>query len=296
MSLANQYLWRTRHTLDAKHASSTVLDPVMGDNGRLYVDPAIPAVYRTLLPHADLILPNAFEAATLAETEITDLPSVLRAISVLHKRYKVPHVVVTSLRLSATESHPKDPSTSTKEGSTLAVVGSSATASLDPRAFSITVPNLPVFFSGTGDMFAALMAVRFREASSAASLLETGSWRPEDSTSAAELPLARAAETVLRSMHAVLVKTAQARERELEAEASAEAPGTGDGTSEIERTAEDEKGAEVDRREHLRRTKASEIRAVRFMKDLREPEVQGNVVFEAVAVDKDAGDVDTKQT
>lgn len=39
-----------------------VLDPVMGDNGRLYVaDDVVPA-YKSLLPHADLILPNQFEA------------------------------------------------------------------------------------------------------------------------------------------------------------------------------------------------------------------------------------------
>lgn len=39
-----------------------VLDPVMGDNGKLYVaDDVVPA-YRGLVQHADLILPNQFEA------------------------------------------------------------------------------------------------------------------------------------------------------------------------------------------------------------------------------------------
>jgi pyridoxine kinase len=39
-----------------------VLDPVMGDNGRLYVaDDVVPA-YKALIPYADLILPNQFEA------------------------------------------------------------------------------------------------------------------------------------------------------------------------------------------------------------------------------------------
>lgn len=39
-----------------------VLDPVMGDNGKLYVaDDVVPA-YKSLLPNADLILPNQFEA------------------------------------------------------------------------------------------------------------------------------------------------------------------------------------------------------------------------------------------
>ncbi len=39
-----------------------VLDPVMGDNGRLYVAEDVVPVYRALIPYADLILPNQFEA------------------------------------------------------------------------------------------------------------------------------------------------------------------------------------------------------------------------------------------
>lgn len=40
----------------------TVLDPVMGDQGRLYVDPGVVPVYKNILPDADLIVPNQFEA------------------------------------------------------------------------------------------------------------------------------------------------------------------------------------------------------------------------------------------
>lgn len=39
-----------------------VLDPVMGDQGRLYVSEAVVPVYRGLLEYADLIVPNQFEA------------------------------------------------------------------------------------------------------------------------------------------------------------------------------------------------------------------------------------------
>jgi pyridoxine kinase len=39
-----------------------VLDPVMGDNGNLYVAQDVVPAYKSLLPHADLILPNQFEA------------------------------------------------------------------------------------------------------------------------------------------------------------------------------------------------------------------------------------------
>ena len=44
------------------HPTLTVLDPVMGDQGRLYVSEDVVPVYRNLLRDADLILPNQFEA------------------------------------------------------------------------------------------------------------------------------------------------------------------------------------------------------------------------------------------
>lgn len=39
-----------------------VLDPVMGDNGRLYVAEDVVPAYKNLVKDADLILPNQFEA------------------------------------------------------------------------------------------------------------------------------------------------------------------------------------------------------------------------------------------
>lgn len=39
-----------------------VLDPVMGDEGHLYVQEDVVPVYKNLLRDADLILPNQFEA------------------------------------------------------------------------------------------------------------------------------------------------------------------------------------------------------------------------------------------
>jgi len=51
------------HKSHAEHGGGdAVLDPVMGDNGRLYVSETVVPVYRTLLHDADLILPNQFEA------------------------------------------------------------------------------------------------------------------------------------------------------------------------------------------------------------------------------------------
>jgi pyridoxine kinase len=54
-----------------------IIDPVMGDKGRLYVDPALVTVFRERAPSlASLITPNVFEAQTLidrAEAQIDSL-------------------------------------------------------------------------------------------------------------------------------------------------------------------------------------------------------------------------------
>lgn len=39
-----------------------VLDPVMGDQGRLYVNDDVVPAYKEIIKQADLILPNQFEA------------------------------------------------------------------------------------------------------------------------------------------------------------------------------------------------------------------------------------------
>ena len=69
-----------------------------------------------------------------------------------------------------------------------------------------------------------------------------------------DLPLAKAAEKVLGSMHTVLSKTKEARDRELEA---------------MSGRMEQEKDSE--KRVWLRQTKAAEVRVVRCLGDLREP-------------------------
>ena len=61
-----------------------LLDPVLGDSGRLYVDRSISdAIRAKLLPHADIITPNQFELTLLAETAVkneTDAVSAARQL------------------------------------------------------------------------------------------------------------------------------------------------------------------------------------------------------------------------
>jgi pyridoxine kinase len=67
-----------------------LLDPVLGDAGRLYVDKTILSAIRTdLLPHADIITPNQFELSLLAETVIqNEADAVTSARQLLKGRLK----------------------------------------------------------------------------------------------------------------------------------------------------------------------------------------------------------------
>jgi pyridoxine kinase len=241
-----------------------VLDPVMGDNGKLYVAEDVVPAYKVLIKDADLILPNQFEAEwvfpelmqygelltgyrTLSGVKIVDMDSLKLAITTLHERYHVPHIMITSITLPTTGAT-----------ASLAVVGSTATTTFEPRTFSIRIPAIDCFFSGTGDMFAALLLVRLREAVfNTPGLSETDAWKSENDVKATELPLARAAEKVLASMHAVLTKTKESRDQELELyKKKVTGTDTPDG-----------------KKMKLVTSKATEVRLVRNLRSLKNPEV-----------------------
>ncbi|KAL1633158.1 proliferating cell nuclear antigen [Neofusicoccum ribis] len=240
-----------------------VLDPVMGDQGRCYVPEDEIPQYKALLHEADLILPNQFEAELLSDTKITNLPTLATALRRLHSTYHIPHIIITSLRLDPTDNSTILPS-SADNPTHLTIIGSTATADHRPRLFRLDAPAYPLFFSGTGDMFAALAVPRLREACAAAGALAAPSWRSPDDVRAADLPLARAAERVLESMHTVLGKTAAACEAEMRALEEEEGRGGAGGVVEGDVEAERERVL----KRHLRRMRASEVRVVRNVGDL----------------------------
>lgn len=142
---------------------------------------------------------------------------------------------------------------------TLTVVGSTTRSDGTPRLFRLDVPALDFYFSGTGDMFAALTVARLREAVFAAGpdLRNTKSWVSSDEVNATDLPLAHATVKVLESMHGVLEKTLEEKNVEL----AANPPKINPGMSEEERQKE----------ENLRARKAGEVRLVRNTRFLRDP-------------------------
>ena len=258
-----------------------VLDPVMGDNGRIYVaEDTVPA-YRRLLSDADLILPNQFEAELLSEVKIHDLVTMKQAITKLHQAHRVPHVLITSIRLPPTQANtPVADSDDSSASAKLSVIGSTATSDMKPRLFRITVPALPVFFSGTGDMFAAILVARLRQAAQEANLLNKASWRSSDDVAGPDLPLAKAAEKVLASMHAILKDTAQ------HYDAAAEKL-KGERESQMNEGLDEEAKKEKEVERHLRLTRAAEVRVVRNAKALREPPNLENFGAQPIAIEVD---------
>lgn len=140
-----------------------VCDPVLGDEGRLYVSPELVEAYRTtIVPLASVMVPNQFEAEQLTGGRpITDLASALAACDELHARG--PHtVIITSSTLQ------EDPDAITLVASTTlpqgaqaaageASAGGAAAGAAKPHRLRMRVDRIRAYFTGTGDLFAALL-------------------------------------------------------------------------------------------------------------------------------------------
>jgi pyridoxine kinase len=113
-------------------------DPVMGDEGRgFFVRPGIPEFFRErAVPAADIVTPNQFELAYLADRPIASLADALAAAAAV--RATGPKVVAcTSLTCGPEDS--------------LGILAASG-----DEAWVCWTPRLPVELNGTGDAFTAL--------------------------------------------------------------------------------------------------------------------------------------------
>ncbi|CAG9825137.1 unnamed protein product [Phaedon cochleariae] len=119
-----------------------VCDPVLGDNGKLYVPEDLVEVYKTsVLSLADIITPNLFEAELLTDIKITDVDHVWKAIDVLHSK-GCNTVIISSAEIS-------------QNPNSLSVYASSRTGKV--QKLSMELKKIPWNFTGTGDLFAALI-------------------------------------------------------------------------------------------------------------------------------------------
>ncbi|XP_017461616.1 PREDICTED: pyridoxal kinase-like, partial [Rhagoletis zephyria] len=135
-------------------------DPVLGDEGKLYVPEELVPIYRDrIVPLADVVTPNQFEAELLTGTKITDIKSAITAIDVLHAK-GIKTVVISSTELSFGGAAGGSSNNLVAIASSTVGRGSSsadtAAAAVVPQRFQIAIPRFDATFIGTGDLFAAL--------------------------------------------------------------------------------------------------------------------------------------------
>ena len=125
---------------EARPGALFVCDPVMGDEDRgIYVRPGIPELFRErIVPAADIITPNRFELAYLANREVRSLAEA-RAAAEAVRRAGPGIVVATSLVFA-------------DQPGRLAVLAHSVDGS-----WTVTTPHLDLAINGTGDAFTALL-------------------------------------------------------------------------------------------------------------------------------------------
>ncbi|KAJ2911951.1 hypothetical protein MD484_g8465, partial [Candolleomyces efflorescens] len=146
-----------------------LLDPVMGDAGRLYVAADVIPVYREMLPLATIITPNWFEVEILTGVQLNDFASLRKALSILHLQYHVPNAVISSIPLKQWLVDALPPSIRPPHGDHLLCITSSVTdaplsadsSSAPSLVHAQWVPTIPGYFSGVGDLFSALLLAHF---------------------------------------------------------------------------------------------------------------------------------------
>ena len=123
-----------------------VVDPVLGDGGRLYSGlgaDMVPAMY-SLCSKADLIVPNVTEAALLLGDPLPGVGSAEQAAAQAARLTRVaPQVVVTGV-------------TGIGGGRYIGCVG----AARGGEGYAVKTPLQPRMFHGTGDIFAAVLVGR----------------------------------------------------------------------------------------------------------------------------------------
>ncbi|XP_038132294.1 pyridoxal kinase-like [Cyprinodon tularosa] len=127
-----------------------VCDPVMGDNGAMYVPENLLPVYKNkVVPLADILTPNQFEAELLTGKKINTEEDAVKVMDLLHEMGPET-VVLTSTDLRS------------KNGDQfLVALGSQKIKNPDgtstSQKISLDIPKVDAVFVGTGDLFAAML-------------------------------------------------------------------------------------------------------------------------------------------
>lgn len=129
----------------AKKAPVWVVDPILGDNGKLYVLEKVVDVYRRALSLGNVTLatPNQFELETLSGVSISSWATLKEAFSRFNAAYNVPFVVLSSVEIDGA----------------LYGVGCS-----QQKLFYHEIERIDCSFNGSGDVFVALLTHEFYSA------------------------------------------------------------------------------------------------------------------------------------
>ncbi|CAB4255412.1 similar to Saccharomyces cerevisiae YNR027W BUD17 Putative pyridoxal kinase, a key enzyme in vitamin B6 metabolism [Maudiozyma barnettii] len=146
-----QSISRLVNDLCIKEQIPWILDPVLGDNGKLYVDMECVTIYKDILSTCQVYLtvPNQFEMETLTGMKIKDMDTLKRSFQNFHRSYPgVKRVIVSSIDFSMDHSQSTDCDTYT--------VAFAESPNFDQFQY-FTVEKIQAHFNGSGDLFSALL-------------------------------------------------------------------------------------------------------------------------------------------
>lgn len=118
-----------------------IVDPVLGDNGKMYVSEKLIPLYQKVFKsgYVTITTPNQFEFEILVDSKVTSWETLELAIKKFDSLYKVPYVVISSVSI---------------EGKSYSV-GFDAQ---EEKLFAVPIDILDCAFSGCGDLFVGLLA------------------------------------------------------------------------------------------------------------------------------------------
>lgn len=86
---------------ELKPLVALVVDPVLGDNGKLYVQETIVPEYERLMVECPVSLttPNLFEFELLSKCKVSSWSDLKRAMNAFHEKFHIPNVVILSIEI-----------------------------------------------------------------------------------------------------------------------------------------------------------------------------------------------------
>ena len=120
-----------------------LLDPVIGDEGHIYVDNSCLEGYRKVLKKriVDILTPNQFELELLLGCQIVSISDLKKAFTTLHEKYGIRYAIISSLKDFG------------KNNENIIYCAASDSG----RIYLFKIPLIKSYFTGIGDLFSALL-------------------------------------------------------------------------------------------------------------------------------------------